>query len=354
MNTVTIPEGLVEKKVQTSRLNMNVLMTERQEGIPVILLHGNFSSAIWWRDVLLSLPEEYYGIAPDMRGYGWTEDLPVDASKGMGDWVDDLVAFMDALKIEKAHFAGWSLAGGILLRFIVDHPDRILSVTLEAPVSPYGFGGTKDVDGTPTNDAFSGCGGGVVNADFVRLIKEGDRSTKDQNSPRNVINGFYYKAPFECKHEEDFLTGALMEKMGDDRYPGDLVIVEEWPTVGPGKWGPINAGSAKHVQGDADKLINAAKKKPILWIRGAADMIVSDTSFFDLGFLGQQGYVPGWPGDEVFPPQPMVSQTRAVLEKYKANGGDFEEVVIEEAGHAAHVQQLDEFNQAFHAFLSAH
>ena len=35
-------------------------------------------------------------------------------------------------------------------------------------------------------------------------------------------------------------------------------------------------------------------------------------SFFDFGFLGQIGAVPGWPGAEAYPVQPMVSQLRAV------------------------------------------
>ena len=48
----------------------------------------------------------------------------------------------------------------------------------------------------------------------------------------------------------------------------------------------------------------------VLWMRGSDDAIVSDTSFFDFGFLGRIDAVPGWPGDDVYPPQPMVSQSR--------------------------------------------
>ena len=82
-------------------------------------------------------------------------------------------------------------------------------------------------------------------------------------------------------------------------------------------------------------------------MRGDSDMIVSDTSFFDMGYLGSLGYVPGWPGAEVYPPQPMVSQTRFVLEQYAANGGSFEEVVIAEAGHSPYIEKPEEFMAAF-------
>jgi pimeloyl-ACP methyl ester carboxylesterase len=77
----------------------------------------------------------------------------------------------------------------------------------------------------------------------------------------------------------------------------------------------------------------------VLWIHGADDQIVSDTSLLDFGFLGQLGAVPGWPGAEVYPPQPMKTQLRAVLEKYKANGGQYQEVVLSDCGHSPHIEK---------------
>jgi pimeloyl-ACP methyl ester carboxylesterase len=96
-----------------------------------------------------------------------------------------------------------------------------------------------------------------------------------------------------------------------------------------------------------------ANKPPILWVRGDADMIVSDLSFFDFGGLGQMGFVPGWPGADVFPPQPMVSQTRAVLERYQANGGSYQEVVIADTAHSPHIEKPEAFLAAFLPFLLA-
>jgi pimeloyl-ACP methyl ester carboxylesterase len=80
-------------------------------------------------------------------------------------------------------------------------------------------------------------------------------------------------------------------------------------------------------------------------------MIVSDNSFFDLGTLGKLGYVPGWPGEDVYPPQPMVGQTRQLLEQYKAQGGSFEEVVIMDTGHTPYVEKPEEFMAALEKVL---
>ena len=62
-------------------------------------------------------------------------------------------------------------------------------------------------------------------------------------------------------------------------------------------------------------------KPPVLWIRGANDVIVSDTSLYDLAYLGSLGAIPGWPGEQTWPPQPMVAQTRAVLNGYAVASG---------------------------------
>ncbi len=351
MTTITPLDGITSQMIQTSRLNTHVLTSGPDDGAPVVFLHGNFSAATYWEETMLALPAGLRGIAPDLRGYGWTEDKLVDATRGMGDWVDDLAALFEALSIDRAHLVGWSLGGGVVFRFIADHPDSVLSATLIAPVSPYGFGGTRDNDGAPCYDDFAGSGGGTVNPEFVKRIMDGDRGTDDPNSPRNVINSFYFKAPFQAAREEDFLTAALAEKMGDQRYPGDMTPSENWPNVAPGVWGPINAGSPKYVAGDVAALIAVQPKPPILWVRGSDDLIVGDLSFFDFGALGKLGYVPGWPGEDVYPPQPMVSQTRAVLDQYAAHSGQYRELVIQDTGHGPHIEKPAEFNDAFHALV---
>ena len=178
-------KGITNKLVPTARLEQNVYFSGAESDIPVIFLHGNFSAALYWEETMLALPAGYRGIAPDLRGYGWTEDKLVDSTRGLRDLSDDVAALMDALKIEKAHFVGWSMGAGVLYRFITDYPGRAFSLTLICPVSPYGFGGTRDLAGTPCYDDFAGCGGGVVNPEFIRRIKEGDRSAA--RDPRRAL-----------------------------------------------------------------------------------------------------------------------------------------------------------------------
>jgi pimeloyl-ACP methyl ester carboxylesterase len=64
------------------------------------------------------------------------------------------------------------------------------------------------------------------------------------------------------------------------------------------------------------------------------------------------GVIPGWPGEAVYPPQPMLGQTRRVLERYAEAGGAYREVVIEDAGHVPFLEKPAEFNAALHAHLA--
>jgi len=348
MSTVPTLPGITSKHVDTPRLKMHVLFSGAEAGTPVLFLHGNASSATYWEEIMLKLPEGFRGIAPDLRGYGDTEDKLIDATRGAGDWIDDLLGLLDALKIEKVHAIGHSMGGTIVFGLVASAGGRILSATVVNPGSPYGFGGSKGLDGQPCYDDFAGSGGGVVNPDFPKLMAAGDRSMDNpQASPRVVMNSFYWKPPFVPAREEDLLSSLLTEKVGEQKYPGDLVPSGNWPNVAPGKFGPINAISPKYVGDSVEKFLSASVKPHMLWIRGDSDMIVSDNSFFDLGTLGKLGYVPGWPGEEIYPPQPMVGQVRSILEKYRAQSGSYEEVVIADTGHTPYVEKPEEFMAAF-------
>ncbi|HLO33361.1 MAG TPA: alpha/beta hydrolase [Anaerolineales bacterium] len=348
MSTIPTLPGITSEMVDTPRLKMHVLFSGAESGVPVLFVHGNASSGTYWEEIMLKLPAGFRGIAPDLRGYGDTEDKLVDATCGMSDWINDLLGLLEVLKVENFHTVGHSMGGTIVFGLVAAAAGRVLSGTVVSPGSPYGFGGSKDLDGKPCYDDFAGSGGGIVNPDFPKLMAAGDRSTDNpQASPRVVMNSFYWKPPFVPAREEDLLSSLMSEKVGEQKYPGDFVPSGNWPNVAPGNFGPINALSPKYVGDSVERFINASPKPYILWVRGDSDMIVSDGSFFDFGTLGKLGYVPGWPGEEVYPPQPMVGQTRHILDEYQSKGGSYEEVVIAEAGHTPYIEKPEEFMAAF-------
>ena len=53
----------------------------------------------------------------------------------------------------------------------------------------------------------------------------------------------------------------------------------------------------------------------------------------------------------MFPAHPMVSQTRYILDKYKENGGLYEEFLFEDAGHGPNIEKPEAFNEKLVSFL---
>ncbi len=344
-------EGISAKTITTARLTTRVLFSGAQDGIPILFLHGNVSSATWWEETLLSLPKGYRGIAPDQRGFGESDPAKkIDATRGLGDLADDAAALLDHLGIEKAHLVGNSLGGMVIWEMMKLHPQRILSITQADPGSPYGFGATRDNEGTATTPDFAGSGGGLSNPELIKRLNEGDRSMESQFSPLSALRMLLVKPGFISSREDALLSAMLSTQIGAQEVPGDFTQSPNWPHVVPGIWGASNATSPKY-QHNIEKIIEMHPKVPVLWVRGSHDLVVSDTAASDPGFLGRLGLLPGWPGEEAYPPQPMVGQTRTLLEKYAAAGGSFEEVIIADAGHVPFLEKPDEFNKVFHQHL---
>lgn len=335
--------------IQTDRLQVHVLTSGPANGTAVIFIHGNGSSATFWEETMLALGDGFRAIAPDLRGYGDTEPLPVDATLGLSDMVDDLHALVTALDLDTFHLVGHSMGGGVVMKYAIAHPASLLSLTLVDSMSPYGYSGSKGLDGEPLYDDGAPAGAGSVNPDFVRLMGANERGTEDPMAPRNVLRQFYVKPPFIPAREEELLSGMLSLRVGADWYPGDVAASENWPGVAPGTKGIVNAFSRKYF--DASGLVEIDPKPPVLWIRGADDQIVANLAMWDVAALGQLGFIPGWPGAEECPPQPMLDQLRALLDCYTAEGGSYSEVIIDDAGHSPYLEKPTEFNAAFHAFL---
>src|SRR2546430_16456953 len=118
-----------------------------------------------------------------MRGFGDTEQVPIDATRGLRDWADDTHSLVQALGItQPVHLVGWSTGGAAIANYAVDRP--VASLTFIDPVSPYGFGGVR-LDGTPCFPDDAGSGGGTGSPDFVQRLAGGDRSTDSPVSPRS-------------------------------------------------------------------------------------------------------------------------------------------------------------------------
>ena len=286
-----------------------------------------------------------------MRGFGHSEGLSVDATRGARDFSDDLAAFVQHLNLPPFHALGWSLGGNVVMQYAINYPGMLRSLSLEAPGSPFGLGGTRDAEGTPTWPDFAGSGGGAVaNPEMVKRIAAGDRGN-ERFSPRTVINGFYFKPPFRVtpEREEMLLSAFLTTRIDPENFPGDIISSTNWPYVAPGQKGILNAFSPKYL--NQREFASIAQKLPVLWIHGEDDLIVSDSAIIDFGGLGERGLAPGWPGKQIYPPQPMKTQIRTMLQEYQQHGGEFHEIAFQDCGHIPHIEKQEQMVQVFTAFI---
>ena len=350
--SVPVMEGITARTVTTPRLTTRVLFSGPEDGIPVLFVHGNFSSATWWEETMLRLPPGYRGIAPDQRGYGEADpEAKVDAALGMQDFVDDAMALMDHLGHRRFHLAGNSLGGVIAWWILAGHADRLLSVTLPGPGSPFGFGGTRDARGTPTTADFAGSGGGLLNPVLLEGVSGKDRSLDTPFSPRNVLRLLVWGPPFIPAREDDLLEAMLSIHLGERDAPGDWVESPNWPYFAPGRWGAMNAMSPRYTGDLVRRIVSSAAKPPVLWIYGAQDVAVCNTAASDPATRGLRGLLAGYPGPERYPYQPMMDQIRRLLEDYATAGGIYEEVAVAGSGHVPFMSHPGEFDRAFHGWL---
>ena len=196
----------------------------------------------------------------------------------------------------------------------------------------------------------AGTGGGGANPDFVARLASGDRSD-EPGSPRAVYRSSYVAPGFVSEHEDVWVESMLSTRTGVDNYPGDATTSDSWPGFAPGTRGVLNTMAPTVF--DTSGIVGVEPKPPLLWIHGSQDAIVGDASFFDLNQLGKAAIIPGWPGDEVAPPQQMLVQTRAVLDRYAAAGGAVTELELENCGHSPHLEKPAEFRTALLELLGA-
>ena len=98
---------------------------------PLIMIHGTGSSWECFCATLESHARHFRCLAIDLAGSGFS-DRP-DEPYEIGFYVKHVVAFMDALGIDKASFIGVSLGAWVTSRLVVDHPERVEKITLLAP-----------------------------------------------------------------------------------------------------------------------------------------------------------------------------------------------------------------------------
>ena len=107
---------------------------EAGDGVPVVLLHGLTATRRYV--VMGSKALERAGhrvIAYDARGHGRSTPAPEPDAYGYGVLASDLLAVLDDRAIDRAVLAGASMGAHTLVRFALDHGDRVAGLVIVTP-----------------------------------------------------------------------------------------------------------------------------------------------------------------------------------------------------------------------------
>jgi pimeloyl-ACP methyl ester carboxylesterase len=117
----------------------------RGDGPPLVLLHDGFVSSATWDDQMPAFARLFRTVRYDRRGYGRSE-----SNREPYSHLDDLAAFLDALKIDRAVLVGCDNGARLALDYALAHPDRVSALVLSGPV----------VSGLPFSEHFTRRGTG--------------------------------------------------------------------------------------------------------------------------------------------------------------------------------------------------
>ncbi len=100
-------------------------------GAPVLLLNGGMMSISAWDDVAAALSRHYRVVRCDFRGQLLTPELP---PADLAAHVNDVIALLDHLELDRTHLVGTSFGGEVGLLLAARHPARVRSLVAAAVV----------------------------------------------------------------------------------------------------------------------------------------------------------------------------------------------------------------------------
>ena len=131
-------DGVTHRFIETNGIRMH--LAEQGVGPVLLLCHGFPELWYSWRYQIPAFSQAgYHVVAPDLRGYGQTEQPAAAEAYTLLHLVGDLVGVLDALGEEQAILIGHDWGGVLAWHAGLLRPDRFPAlVTMSSPYSPRG------------------------------------------------------------------------------------------------------------------------------------------------------------------------------------------------------------------------
>jgi 3-oxoadipate enol-lactonase len=117
--------AIVERSVRAG--NRTVRYFDAGSGAPLVLLHAFPLSADMWRPELERVPDGWRLLTPDVKGFG---PSATDAATTIDELAADIIAWLDAVGIDRAAIGGLSMGGYITFAMFRAVPQRFSAMIL--------------------------------------------------------------------------------------------------------------------------------------------------------------------------------------------------------------------------------
>ena len=182
-------------------------------GPPLMMVHGNITvtTEVIARHIP-DLSKEFRIIVPELRGMGKSEhtrDLTPSS------WCDDLVGLIDDLELQTVHLFGEANGSRTALRFAFDHPERVRSLVVNAPII-HG----DDASNEFTEKRFRPASASTEQAEEFQNL-HGDDWVNVVNTYLDMRNSPEAQEYFDMRQRAKAITAPTLVMRGDQR--GDRI-----------------------------------------------------------------------------------------------------------------------------------
>ena len=199
-------DGLHQQSVQVGDTRWVYLEGGKENGPPLVLLHGYGGTYADWLLAARYLTGNFRVIIPDLPGWGASTRLP-DASYGYAAQVDRLHGFIAALHLDEFALAGHSMGGAIAGMYAAKYPKEVAALVL------------VDSAGVPFKE----------NA-FVRELKAGRNpfDIDDRSQFRHLESLLFSHPPsVPARIQDVFVDKSKGERAFDDKVLREITAPDE-------------------------------------------------------------------------------------------------------------------------------
>jgi len=208
-------------KISNGTTQVNIEISGNEQGPVVLMAHSLGCNLSMWDPQLPLLEPDYKVVRLDMRGHGQSDVPPGPYT--LEELADDVIAVMDNLNIDKAHWVGLSVGGMIGQSLLLRFPERFISATLSDTASTQPAA-AKPIWNSRINAVQTDGLGSIVDATMERWFTPGfiEKGGPSVDAVRTQLENTSDEGYVACCHA--IMNLNYIDQLGSINTPVSLIV----------------------------------------------------------------------------------------------------------------------------------